>query len=102
MTKKETLREDLQKAVDRLNEAVKLPETMINKDATIQRFEFTFELSWKLMQDMVNEQIPNTYGPKNVIREAARLKIIDDPEIWFDFLKKRNLATHTYNENIAN
>jgi nucleotidyltransferase substrate binding protein (TIGR01987 family) len=101
MDKKEALKNDLKKAVETLIEAVDLPENAINRDASIQRFEYTFELSWKLMQVVVNEQIPNTYGPRNVIREAARLGYIEDPEVWFEFLKKRNLAAHTYNEDLA-
>ena len=101
MDKKEAIKEDLEKAVETLVEAISLPENPINRDASIQRFEYTFELSWKLMQVVVNEQIPNTYGPKNVIRESARLGYIEDPEVWFEFLKKRNLAAHTYNEGLA-
>jgi Fe-S oxidoreductase len=27
--------------------------------------------------------------------------LIDHPEIWFDFLKKRNMTMHTYNEQEA-
>jgi hypothetical protein len=30
-----------------------------------------------------------------VIREAALEKLIDDPEIWFEFLKDRNEKVHT-------
>ncbi|MGB9706468.1 MAG: nucleotidyltransferase substrate binding protein [Microgenomates group bacterium] len=53
MTKLESQYQDLQKAYLRLKEAVALPPTIINRDATIQRFEFTFELCWKLMNNIV-------------------------------------------------
>ena len=102
MTKLESQFLDLQKAIKRLKEAAKLPSgVLIHQDATIQRFEFTFELCWKIMQTIVKENIPNIYGPKNVIREAAKLNLIDDPQAWFDFLNKRNLTVHTYKEMIA-
>jgi hypothetical protein len=32
---------------------------------------------------------------------AALEDFISDPEIWFDFLKKRNMTVHTYNQNQA-
>ena len=32
---------------------------------------------------------------------AALEGFIADPEIWFDFLKKRNMTVHTYNPNQA-
>lgn len=102
MTKLQSQIDDLIKALNRLKEAVMLPSSnIINQDATIQRFEFTFELSWKIMQTIVNENIKDIYGPKNVIREAAKLGIIDNPEKWFEFLDNRNLTVHTYKEDIA-
>jgi len=93
---------DFNKALARLKEAAILPpEQSIHKDATIQRFEFTFELGWKMMQTLVNESTNEVYGPKQVIREAAKLGLIDDPVKWFDFLLKRNLSVHTYKEDLA-
>lgn len=102
MTKLESQYQDLTKALDRLKEASLLPsDNTINQDATIQRFEFTFELCWKIMQTIVSQNKQNIYGPKNVIRVTAQLSIIDDPQIWFDFLEKRNLTVHTYDEKTA-
>ena len=102
MTKTQSQIEDLKKALSRLKEAAALPsDNTINQDATIQRFEFTFELSWKIMQSMVNETIKEAYGPKQVIREAAKLGLITDPAKWFVFLQQRNLTVHTYREEIA-
>ncbi len=101
MTKKESLLQDLTKALMRLKEAVDLPQTSIHQDATIQRFEFTFELSWKLMYAILQEEKNEVLGMKNIIREAARLNLIEDPIIWFDFLQARNLTVHTYEEEMA-
>lgn len=102
MTKPQAQYDDLQKALVRLKEAVMLPgEVTIHQDATIQRFEFTFELSWKLMQSIEKENDINVYGVKTVMREAAKLGLIDDPIKWFYFLNQRNLTVHTYKEEIA-
>ena len=37
-------------ALKKLKEAIALPESEIVRDGSIQRFEFTFELAWKLMK----------------------------------------------------
>jgi len=101
MTQLENLIRNLKKANQRLKEAVKAKPTQMNKDATIQRFEFTFELAWKAIQAYVGDQGFDCKSPKNCIREGARLEIIDNPEDWFDFLRERNLIAHTYNEKMA-
>jgi len=101
MTKLKSLIENLKKANQRLKEAIKLKPTLIHKDATIQRFEFTFELSWKTIQEYVKDQGFDCKSPKNCVREGARLGIINNLQEWFDYLKARNLIAHTYNEKMA-
>lgn len=102
MTKSQLQYEDLNKALKRLKEiAILPPEETANQDATIQRFEFTFELAWKLMQSIEIENNINVYGVKTILREAAKLGLIDDPVKWFDFLRDRNLTVHTYKEELA-
>ena len=101
MEKLQSLYLDLKKAFKRLKETTNWPETLVHQDATIQRFEFTFELSWKLMNLILRENGIETYGPRNTFREAAKLGLIGDLEVWFDFLKNRNLTVHTYHEKVA-
>lgn len=101
MTKTQALLTDLKKASARLKEATNLPSTLINQDATIQRFEFCFELAWKLMRALLVENGIKAYGPKNSIRESAKLALINNPLEWFEFLKARNLTVHTYEEKMA-
>lgn len=92
---------DLEKALSRLKEAVNLPSTVLNQDATIQRFEFTYELSWKLMKALAQLEGLAVTSPKNAMRQAAVLGLIDDPLPWFDFLTARNYTVHTYKEDTA-
>jgi len=101
MTKLQSQYDDLKKAYHRLKEALSLPPTNIHQDATIQRFEFTFETSWKLMNNIVRENGIDVYGPKNTFRAVAKLGLIDDPSSWFLFLEARNYTTHIYDEKIA-
>lgn len=93
----------LQNAVNRLKEALLVEPTQLNKDATIQRFEFTFELVWKTLKTYIEESgreaMPTS--PKDVFRVAADLQIISDPAPYFEYLKKRNLSAHTYSQDQA-
>lgn len=93
--------DDLQNAIARLKEALILPPTRIHKDATIKRFEFCFELAWKLMQSICTLQGSENVGVRTIIRSAAQLGIIDDPGAWIDLLDARNLTVHMYNEATA-
>jgi nucleotidyltransferase substrate binding protein (TIGR01987 family) len=102
MTKVEVQYSDLQKALERLKEASVLPgELTIHQDATIQRFEFTFEAAWKLMKTVVELEGLASASPRSTIRQAADIDLIDDPKEWFGFLEQRNLTVHTYKEEIA-
>lgn len=94
---------DLRNALARLEEALKLEATTIHKDATIQRFEFSFELAWKLMQAVAGFKGKglDARSPKDSIRVAAQIGLIGNPSEWIEYLKKRNQASHTYDETMA-
>lgn len=67
----------------------------------IQAFEYCFELIWKLMKRLLQERGKIANSPKEVFRMSALEGFIDEPDIWFDFLKKRNLTVHTYEQEEA-
>lgn len=93
---------DLKSSLARLQESLGLEETLIVKDASIQRFEFTFELAWKLMQAVARFKGAKTTGSvRDSIRTAAQLGVVDDPEPWFDFHDERNKTSHTYDLEMA-
>ncbi|OGY15918.1 MAG: hypothetical protein A2784_00050 [Candidatus Chisholmbacteria bacterium RIFCSPHIGHO2_01_FULL_48_12] len=101
LSKTKKLLLDLRRATQRLEEALEAEPTQLHQDATIQRFEFTFELAWKLMRVMILDKGIEVFGPKNVIRRAAQVELINDPETWIEFLKARNLTTHVYDQPVA-
>ena len=69
-----------------------------DKAGAVQAFEFCYELSWKMMKRFLASRGQETGSPKDTFRKAAIEKLIEDPEVWFDFQKKRNLTTHTYEQ----
>ena len=77
---------------------------IILRDATIQRFEFTFEAAWKTLQLFLLHQGLETTGPRQVLKQAFALGLIptlDEADIWLAMLEDRNLTTHTYREDPA-
>ena len=68
------------------------------KAGAIQAYEYTYELAWKTMKRLLNEQGVEVASPRSCIREAAINNMISDPLIWFACLDLRNLAAHTYNQ----
>jgi nucleotidyltransferase substrate binding protein (TIGR01987 family) len=102
MTAKDIQLTELKRAVSRLKEVLTYPKNDIIRDSAIQRFEFTVELSWKVLQRYLRSSgYAEHLTPKQTIREAARLGLITDPEAWIRFIDARNLSSHTYREALA-
>jgi nucleotidyltransferase substrate binding protein (TIGR01987 family) len=78
-----------------------MQEDRSNVDATIQRFEFTFELAWKFLKDYFFERDIELHYPKEVIQEAFNVHLIFNEDIWIQMLKDRNMTSHTYDEKLA-
>ena len=96
--------EDYKKALERLKGA--LAENVSIKgniviDGTVQRFEFTFELAWKLAKAILNYNGVEVETPRMVIKEAFRAGLITDGDGWIDMLKDRNKTAHIYDEKQA-
>jgi nucleotidyltransferase substrate binding protein (TIGR01987 family) len=70
------------------------------KAGAVQAFEYCFELCWKMLKRVLELKGISTYSARDAFREGARNAYISDPELWFDFLKKRNLTSHVYNEEV--
>jgi nucleotidyltransferase substrate binding protein (TIGR01987 family) len=70
----------------------------LEKEGTIQRFQYTVELAWKTLKDYLeNEgQVISPVTPRNVIKEAFAARILGDGQVWIDMLDHRNLLSHTY------
>ena len=94
-----------QRALTKLHElAVKPDLSDVERDALIQRFEFSFELLWKCDKEYlyVVEGI-DAASPKKVIRCCRELGLLDDEQTReaLQMADDRNLTTHTYDETFA-
>jgi nucleotidyltransferase substrate binding protein (TIGR01987 family) len=70
---------EAENALDTLREVLREPYSVIVRDATIQRFEYTFEIFWKLMKEYLyaHEGI-ECNSPKSCFREALSVGILSE------------------------
>ncbi len=74
----------------------------LEKEGVIQRFEYTFELAWKLLKDYLDAEgaVITPITPRQVIKEAFAAKLVPDGQAWIDMLDHRNLLAHTYDASV--
>ncbi|ADQ41427.1 nucleotidyltransferase substrate binding protein, HI0074 family [Caldicellulosiruptor acetigenus I77R1B] len=94
--------EDFKNALKRLEEGISIePDKDIIMDGAIQRFEFVFELSWKLMREYLKYTGLEINNPRGVIKYAYQNGIIEDGDKWLKMLSDRNMTSHLYNQKMA-
>jgi nucleotidyltransferase substrate binding protein (TIGR01987 family) len=106
----------LEKAVGRLEESLKyLSSNMAKKDeslkaqfrgASIQAFEYTYELTVKMIYRQLEQIVPNPDELKgmpfmDVMRTAAQAGLVRDAGKFKEYREKRSRTAHTYDEETA-
>ncbi|OGS00421.1 MAG: hypothetical protein A3G41_03295 [Elusimicrobia bacterium RIFCSPLOWO2_12_FULL_59_9] len=94
---------DYKKALERLKAALNedTAKGSIIVDGTIQRFEFCFELAWKLAKALLSFGGIEAGTPRMVVKEAHQANLIKDGQGWIDMLEDRNKTSHIYDEKQA-
>ncbi len=91
--------ENLKRAYALYQEGVQREElNRLEKEGLIQRFEYTFELSWKTLKDYLEAKGLLVSYPRDVIKEAFTTGLVTNGDIWMEMLERRNLLSHTYDE----
>ena len=78
--------------------------TLVERDAAIQRFEYSTEACWKAAQSVLSIQFGlELASPKSVIRACAQNTLLTeaDARLAMNLVDDRNLTSHTYNEALA-
>ena len=99
----------LEKAIEQLksglNQSHENLDNELLRDGVIQRFEYTMDLSWKMIQrylkHIVQVEESAIRTKKDLFREAGRLGVISNVEAWFGYYEARNETSHTYDPQIA-
>lgn len=75
------------------------------QSGVIQKFEITYELSWKLMARWLNTHIGSGVADgvtrRQLFRLAAENLLIPDVDLWMEHHKARNDTTHVYDQMTA-
>lgn len=101
----------IKKAAATLDEAMlefgKDPENNLIRDACIQRFEYTYEISTKILRRYLelteanSGEITTLSFPDLVRLGSKRGILLNDWEKWTVYRNARNATSHTYDENKA-
>ena len=71
-------------------------------DASIQRFEFCYELCWKTLKRGLQVDGIVAKSPREVFEEAFKLGLLGpQDDLWTDMIEDRNATPHTYDEETA-
>ena len=95
---------DALRSLRTLEEILNEPFSIIVRDATIQRFEYTFEAIWKFLKEYLKVQegiISNS--PKRCFKEIFPLGFLTEEETvqCLEMTDRRNDTSHTYKEDVA-
>lgn len=100
----------LERAIASLTRAaersVREPQDEEVRDAVIQRFEYCYELCWKMLKRQLELELPNPSDADRMsfmelVREGAERGLVANPERWMTYRHQRNLTSHVYEERAA-
>ena len=87
-----------------ITESRNTPDSLseLEMEGLIQRFEYTFELGWKVLQDLMKYKgYEFVQGPNGTLQQAFEDGMISDHDGWRRMAKARVTTSHTYNEGDA-
>ena len=95
--------QNLEKSLGFLEQAISIEDPdIIQKAGLIQFFEISFELTWNVMKEYLEEQgFQDIRSPRDTIKKAFETELITNGHIWLQTLQNRNLTSHTYDEETA-
>jgi nucleotidyltransferase substrate binding protein (TIGR01987 family) len=74
----------------------------MEEQGLIKAFEYTFELAWKTLQDLLKEKgYNNILGPRPVIEQSFQDGYITKGKEWLTMHNSRNLTINTYDKERA-
>ncbi len=94
---------NFKKAFEQLTEFIEKGDlNKFEKQGLIKCFEYSHELAWNVLKDYLSDEgIQGLIGSKSSTREAFRLGLIHNGQVWMDMIESRNQSVHTYDENSA-
>lgn len=72
--------------------------TALEQAGITQMFNFTFELAWKTLKNLLETKGYTLDSPRTTIKQAFQSGYIKDADIWLDALEKRNIMARVYDD----
>ncbi len=94
----------LEAALATLEEILRHQPSVVVRDATIQRFEYTAEAAWKALKHyLLEHEGVDCNTPKGCIRAAFRADLLteEETESFLHMINDRNLTSHAYIPEVA-
>lgn len=93
----------LEKAAER---SLKTPADEEIRDAVIQRFEYTYELCWKMLKRQIEKEAAHPaeidqLAFRDLLRDARERGMLADITPWIEYRSQRNITAHTYDPKKA-
>lgn len=91
----------LSAALDQVTEGDRFMDDLseLEMEGLVQRFEYTFELAWKVLQDLlVYKGYEFMLGPNGTMKMAFEDGLITNHDGWRKMAKSRNTLSHVYDE----
>ena len=96
------LLEDYAKALLELEQALAEPlESRLIQAGCIQYFEFCFELAWKSVKSVAEQEGLECHSPKSCLNVAHQNGWVEEEPLWLEMLASRNRMSHTCDSGTA-
>lgn len=75
----------------------------LDRSGVIKGFEFTYEISWKYLQKLAENDGLKANSPRDAFKFAFQKGLVKqvDESIWLKMLDDRNLTVHTYDVDLS-
>lgn len=92
---------DLEKAISQTEASIKKyqkeeEQRELNFLMLTKASEVLIEACWKFFKLKVEDEGLSAPSPKEAVRKAATIGLIDNPVKWLEFIDARNLSVHDY------
>ena len=96
------LLEDYAKALDELEQVLtESSESQLIQAGCIQYFEFCFELAWKSVKSVAEQEGLECHSPKTCLKVAHQNGWVEEEPLWLEMLASRNRMSHTCDSGTA-
>lgn len=90
---------NFEQAMGKLTDAVQQESySDLERVGLIKTTDFSFELAWKTLKDLLEYEGYEVKTPRMVLKQAFKSEYIQDGNKWLDLLDKRNFLAHVYDD----